>query len=586
MAITCLPFLYAAAIAPPGTTFTGLLCGADDHCVYLSWQQQAVQGRFFIRNLFTGEPQRGIYVSCLSWLLGAVVRLTGLPPILVHHGARVFFGVLLLVLVYRLSALFTRDILTRRAAFGFTALSSGFGWLSQNPKATVRGPVDLWQPEAITFLSLYFGGLLSVALCLMVGILLLLLGAEGKTGRPRWARVVGAGVLGLLLGNVHSYDIITLSVVWLCYLGARAVVERRLPGRALADGTVAALVALPSTAYQYYLYRVEPVFRMRADDAFISPPLTSYLLGYGVVVPLAVGGCMWLVWAARRAGEPLGDRLLPISWAICGFAIPYLPFAFQRRLVMGLHLPLAILAAAGAVALAQLLTRSAPAPANRTRRAPRRREATPRPRPRLAPGLLVAGVLLLTVPTNWRFIRHDLTLAAENRTRSHVPPFLPRADREALDWAREHLPQDGLLLCSHVSGALFPALAGRQVYVGHPSETPHARQRTLEALLFFAAADASSEERRTFLQARNIRYVYQGTTERELGETDLTSDPLFRMLYRNGDAAVYEVRSPITAARPVGPAVAALPDTVRLGSLLLNNLSVRALRPEEQKPLP
>jgi hypothetical protein len=382
MAVTCVPYLYAAACAPPGTTFSGLLYAADDHCVYLSWAQQAAQGHFLLRNLFTGDPQRGIYVSLLSWLVGSVSRFTGVPLILVHHGARFLFGTLLLVLAYSLFARFTADRFTRRAAFWFLALSSGLGWLT--PSGTPPGPpapADFWQSEAVTFSCLYVNGLFCVALSLMAGVFLLLLTAEGATGRARWARVVGAGVLGLLLGNIHSYDVITLTAVWLAYLAVR-MSGARLPGpaaiakggasaeaagkpfrggAALVNALVAAVIGLPSVAYQYYLYHVDPVFRNRADDRFLAPPLMSYLLGYGLVAVLAVVGSVWLIRTARAGGEALGQRSLPILWSVVGLVLPYVPFSFQRKLVMGLHLPLAFLAAVGAVALARWVTSRGPA---------------------------------------------------------------------------------------------------------------------------------------------------------------------------------------------------------------------------------
>src|SRR5438477_3936345 len=109
MLITCLPYLYVARCAPPGTSFSGLLYMYDDQCVYLSWEQQAAQGHFLMRNLFTGDAQRGIYIHVLSWLICSVARFTGLPLILVHHAARLLSGGLLLVLVYALFARFTTD---------------------------------------------------------------------------------------------------------------------------------------------------------------------------------------------------------------------------------------------------------------------------------------------------------------------------------------------------------------------------------------------------------------------------------------------------------------------------------------------
>ena len=61
-------------------------------------------------------------------------------------------------------------------------------------------------------------------------------------------------------------------------------------------------MALPATAYQYYLYKTEPVFRMRADTKTLSAPLMSYLLGYV---------CLWLYWYSRPYPQaaPLRQRL-------------------------------------------------------------------------------------------------------------------------------------------------------------------------------------------------------------------------------------------------------------------------------------
>lgn len=625
MAVTCVPYLYVAACAPPGTSFSGLLYAADDHCVYLSWAQQAAQGHFLLRNLFTGDAQRGLYVSLLSWLVGSLSRFSGVPLILVHHGMRVLFGALLLVLGYSLFARFTADRFTRRAAFWFLALSSGLGWLT--PGGTPAGPpapADYWQSEAVTFTCLYVNGLFCVALSLMVGTFLLLLTAEGKSGAARWGRVAGAGIFGLLLGNIHSYDVITLAGVWLAYLVARMVFstfggsDTGAPdgSESTAEGTaslsspfhpvgavlnalVAAGIALPSVAYQYYLYQVDPVFRNRADDRFLAPPIHCYLLGYGLVALLAVGGIVWMVrtawssgktkglrslprvpgfvgalryldalvvWVVRgllSAGRSLGPACLPIAWAVVGFVLPYLPLSFQRKLVMGLHVPLAFLAAVGAVALARCLTRERAASPRRAQQ--RRAQAVGKPhetiealgRPSFACAAVVIVLLLCTLPSDLRFMARDIALAkAKSEDLNQLPTFIPKADMEAISWVRGHLPTDGLIFCSTVSGRLIPALAGRSVYVGHWSETPRANERMMEAMAFYRATDASTEDRRAFLAERNIRYLYLGPTERGWGAVEFDQDPLFRPVYRNDGAVLYEVQ-PRTVARQAVPGTAA-----------------------------
>ena len=58
------------------------------------------------------------------------------------------------------------DFSARLTAFGFACLSSGFGWVQWQhwqDKNLPGGPVDAWQPEAYTFLSIYTSALMTVS---------------------------------------------------------------------------------------------------------------------------------------------------------------------------------------------------------------------------------------------------------------------------------------------------------------------------------------------------------------------------------------------------------------------------------------
>src|SRR5712691_6443530 len=180
MAVASLPYLFLLGVTPPGRVFWGFVNNPDDHCVYLAWMRQAADGHFFLQNLFTGDRQPGRTINLFFWALGLFARFTHLPLALVYHLARFGFGALLLVLVYHLAAFLTEDLLARRAAFGFAALSSGLGWLfwSGSQENPLISPVDAWQPEAITFLSLYANALFCASMASMIGLFLCLLRAQ------------------------------------------------------------------------------------------------------------------------------------------------------------------------------------------------------------------------------------------------------------------------------------------------------------------------------------------------------------------------------------------------------------------------
>jgi hypothetical protein len=511
MLVASLPYLLLLLITPPGRVFWGFINNPDDHCVYLAWMRQAEQGRFFFTNLFTGDPQPGRTINLLFWLLGLFGRMTHLPLALVDHLARVGFGALLLVLVYHLAACFTDNLLARRAAFGFTALSAGLGWLF--PAPPIFAPVDTWQPEAITFLSLYANALFCASMAAMVGIFLCLLAAQ-RTGKARYA--VSAGLLGFLLGNFHSYDVITIAAVWAGYLIACGLTALRLPVPELRQAMIAGLIALPSVLYQYYLLRSDPVFQARAAVPTLSPGLQYYLLGYGLLVPLALLGAGQLLRAKPRSRP---ERWLPVIWAVVGLAVAFLPVSYQRKLAEGLHIPIALLAAFGTVALAERWGSRA-----------------------FRPVAIVCLVLALTVPSNLSFLYQDLHLAITQNLGStglHMV-FWRRDDLEAMSHLSEWVGPSALVQALPATSCLIPALSGQRVWEGHWGETPDFRAKWGPIWTFFRS-DTPSDWRRLFLAQAHITHIFAGEAENALAKDTLAHEPCLRAVHRVGHAVLYEV---------------------------------------------
>ena len=499
--LASLPYLVAWLRTPPGLVYSGLVYNIDDSAVYFSWMDQAQRGHFFLRNQFSTEQQKGVLFNLFFLLLGNLVRFTGLAPAVVYQTARVVCGALLLWAVTGLLRATLRDTRARKIAFAFTCFGSGLGWLWSGDTPE-RGPIDLWQPEAITFLSLYFSPLFTAALALMVVFVTAVLHSE-RTNRLR--DVWPAALAGALLGNFHSYDVIPLFATW----GAYRVVDdarlRRLNRPGWTRLIVAGLASLPTTAYQYYALRVEPVFFYRA---FASKTLTSkpwwVLLGFGILALLAYG---LIVHVAATRGKKQAARDLFVdgaalrllaTWAVAGVLVAYVPVAFQRKLLMGVHVPLCALAGA---ALAHLTARLSGD----------------------LPRIAALGVVLLTLPTNLWFITRDLGRVTENVGSTDHRPYLTRAENAALLWLRANAkPSDAVLvapdpaahlrfpyrpLLPHLS-VYVPAVAGNVVYNGHWGETPDFVRKLGEMLSFFSA-NASDEQRIALLQGNNIRYVLQ-----------------------------------------------------------------------------
>jgi hypothetical protein len=583
MALTTLPYVWCWWQTPPGREFCWVLYGRDDHAVYMAWLRQVADGSFFLRNLFTTDPQGGHLTNLFFYLLGQPVRFLGVSPAIVLQIARVGFGALLLVLVYRFAAYFTESVTVRRTTFWLAALAGGLGWGElfgwYNGIASLPGhlaarklPTDLWQPEGFTFLSIYSTALFAASTCAIVGILCLLLQAE-RTGRRKWA--LGAGLLALLLGNFHSYDIIHVAVAWGLYLllkSATALSQREeIPWRSWGDAAACAAIGLPTSLLQYYFYRTDPVFQQRANYETLSPEFSAYALGYGLVLLLALPGAVRLLRGELGSRLKLGQRWMPIAWAIAGFIVAYLPLPFNRKMVMGTHVPLCLLAAIAASALAARLFpmietakarkgENAKGTDEQKRGIETRKGKTGRtsrssfPSPfafspfrafavsSVGKAIVLTLIVLLTAPSNALFVLRDLVDRGERpEDLNWFSAYWPQADMKATEWIRRNTPREAAFFCTPLSGRYIAAAAGRAVYAAHWGETPRFAERVGTTIQFFQRPQ-SPDERLLQLKTCATNYVYQGTTERRAGPVDLSRDPGLEKVYDADGVTIYRVR--------------------------------------------
>ena len=473
---TLLPYLYGWAVTPSGFHYSGLLTNADEHNVYLSWMEQARRGALLFLDKFTTEPQPAAFLHLFFLPLGWVARVTGLPNVVIYHAARLVAGLLLLLAVYLLAAHFSGERRARRAAVLFAALGSGVGWLVYPQLHSIELGPGLFMPEAITFLSLLLNPLFCVSVFLLIlAFLCLLISFQ----RRSWRFALAAGAAGLLLGNVHSYDMIPLVAVVTVFLAVLWVGEQRLPWLEIKLTALALAVMSPSVLYQLLLYRMNPIFRARADTPTLSSqlsphPLLSYLLGFGLPLLLALGGAFVLLQQKPRA-----RRSFLLVWLVVGFALVWAPLAFQRKLAEGVHIPICLLAAIGSASLCG-----------------RRRGS----------GLALVGLVLLCSPSSFYFV---VTRTAKLGREVDFPPLYLHQDHlKAFRWLRENTPAEARVLCDPSLGSYLPQLSGNTVYLGHWAETLHFGEK-YRRFRAFLRATTGDEMRRGLMEEAGLEYYLE-----------------------------------------------------------------------------
>lgn len=518
VAIIFIPYLWGYAHVPPGMVYMGFPDHPYDQNSYLSRIQQASEGNFFIRRDFTLEPQRPLFFNPFTWTLGVIAGATGLSALAVYYGAIVFYALLLFFVIDWFIRIFVDDDRERLFAFALCAFSSGLCWLIpyRQWEALLQTrnlvPIDYWIAETIIFETVFSFPQFALTAALM----LLGFGFMLKALRDRLvANSVCGGLAIFALSFVHTVDIVTVAVVLAAYIALLFVKFRQSAARSLGAALIIAFVALPSFLYMLYLFTTDPVFIQWSKEKFISPHPLSYVIGYGLVLFLAVPELVAIVKRGNREGWLLA------VWIVAVAVLLYAPLSFQRRLSTAVHVPLCILAARWTFRrVLPFLSRSAP-PFGRGAGA----------------AVVLVAIFLLTIPSNIVKIAGCIT---DMRTKP-LEFYLYQGDREAMRWMLRAHNEDAAVLSGYKSGLYLPACTGNRVYVGHWSETLGFSEKAARAeWLLYAPGD--EQAKRDFLESNGIRYIYFGNFERMRGAFSMEGAPFLQEIYARDGVKIYRVK--------------------------------------------
>ncbi len=525
LALTSLPYLVGYWRTPPGQVFIGAVYDWEDTYSHLAKMQLGMRGEWRFRLLLTPEDHQGAYFNLFYITLGHLARVAGVSPMLLYHVARLVCGLGLLLVAFWFTGSFLTGRHTRRVAFVLICFSSGLGWLVVLATRSLdwggSTPVDFWLIEISTFftvLTFPHACLAQAAhLAAYAGMVCVLRTASEERGFAdqqrlgrRWGQATGCAAA---LALVHPYSLLPLDLsLGLCALGFGIRGRRRWlhPWLWLVGF---ALLPAPLVAYQYAEIASSAVFTAwQAQSTTLSPPPQHYLLGYGLVLLLAL-------WGAIRSAKRRDAGLLALAaWPLAVAPLLYQPLIYnlQRRMVEGVHVPLAVLAAVG---LEEGLLSSLP--------------RTVRLR-RVAEGLVVA----FTTPSTG-YLLASLVLAAGT---GFSALFVGRAEVQAVDWLAVHTTPNAIVLSSYPLGGFIAARTGRRVFWGHWAETIHLPRKEAEARAFYSGEMA---EPTAFLTEYGISAVLVGPRERAVGGFQPQSVPGLERAYETpgGEVAVFRVVS-------------------------------------------
>jgi hypothetical protein len=525
LVLTSLPYLYGYLSSPPDKQFMGLMLDVPDHGQYLSWWR-GFQSSLLVSNKLTPEPNKPIFFNLQWWILAQSSRWTGLGYAPVYQAFRWIAGGSFLLVTYRLIAQFFPQVHRRWTAFLLVTLSSGLGWVLIVLKYTLtRGellfPLDVYIAEGNSFLCIL--GYPHFAFAGMFIVLIFEFIWRGWK-EARTERMVVAGLLALLLGWMHAYDLVLIYGIMGAFVFLTWLKQRVFPWRLFWGGVIVIVLSCSGAIYSAILTTRDPLWEevlaqfSNANVYTPSPPHQVILFGF----PLVVAVVTWIRLAWRKQWSD--ENLFVMGWFLASAGLNYIPTDYQIHMLNTWQIPMMLLATQGlgdfvTPAIAQWRTTIRKSTFGLGGRVER---------------VVMAAFVLAVLPTNvylwaWRFVdlaRHD------------YPFYLHRDDVAALDWLQGNTSPDDVVLCSLTVGQYVPAISGNTAFLAHWAQTVGFYDKRDRVARFFDASTPDDERMET-VDAFGVDYVLHGPAERRLGGYDPATTPWLTVVFSAPQVNVY-----------------------------------------------
>lgn len=509
----------------PEKVFMGFRYTSNDHYTYAAFVEQAAdEGRFFMENRLTTEPQKGRFFLAFMWLAGQIRHVTGFGTPMTWELLRIVCGMSLLLAVWWFTGFLFKDESSRMLAYVFVAFGGGIGWalylITGEPAPSLTLP---FLKDAFNHHWSWstFGAMLMPLWIAPAAILLFCAGLVVRELKSATVRTLLLLTLPPVIWFIHPYTGIAAYLAFglfpLIPIASAAWRLEPIPWAHAAENLKRILPALLSfsvVALYVYWARQDVVYARSAEHVLIWNPTYSiflYPFAYGLLLPLALYGLKW--------GQSLlaPAREIMIAWLASAVILAVNPFLSGVKFQYLVHLPLAIFAAHGVV---ELRRRS-----NWARRMTARMPA------------MVFGVLL--------FLNAPLILIKEMPATATNPDIYLSSAEIAGMTSLKNLPPGNVLSGSR-AGNRIAWLGAKKVYVGHWFLTLNHDEKEAEAAAFFNPG-TQLDQKRAWLTQKEIRYVYVGPEERAWGGVDPGLG--LRTVYDKEGVTVYEVPSELMTTR-------------------------------------
>jgi hypothetical protein len=503
IAFGSLPLIVGYAAQTPEQRFIGTYFDQPDYAVHLAMMHYGEQGGWDYTLRFTTEPHNPAYVRLFYVVLGHVGGWIHLPAAGSFQIARVLFGLLACLSIYRLFRRIFPYAPQRRLAFLLTLLGSGVGWFQVlfGLVPTRISPVDLWLIDAYPLFSInlfpHFSAVIAALAITLTAFL-----DHSERPRLRNLGVIAACAIFVQVVNPIAFVLPDLAMAGIFIFSCWKTRKFSIP-LALSLCLIA-IIQIPLLLYTFILLTRDPVWAIfTTQNATLSPIPVYYLLGFALFWPFALVGA---IKAFRNRDKLSGWAVV---WILCAFGLAYLPVAIQRRFLIAVTLPLAVLATPSLLDLSRWLSE------------------------RFRLGKYTGAVVVAGLASMSSLLL--VGLFSMNTGSRPANQFEPAALVQAVDWLGRNGAANDVVLAADPTSQLVAIRTPLRLFSGHEMETLHYEEKT-EAIQRFYNGDQSNG----WLEAQGINWVILGPHERKniQGSPDITS---LQLAYQNDLVSVFKV---------------------------------------------
>lgn len=467
------PYIYGALLKKEGLVFLGRsVVNSADTYVYLSNIISAKEGNLILPNLYTTESKIPFEIRPIYFLLGFFARIFYLNPLLTYHLSRFILTIIFVLMLFKFIGIFFEDKKKSGLALMITLFSSGIGAFVQK---WFPASIDLWVPEGNTFFSLLEAPhFISTQIFLMLSIYLFMKYKENN--KKKYFYTSSFFAAGSILEYPYLVPLIfSFSAILILFFSHSKSLLIKLCN-------ILQYFFLPIISF-LIIYRVFSLSQSaqfwHSQNILPTPSIENLLYGYGILIPFALIG--FLISDLNRKGN-----LSLLLWIVLTLILIYIPFSFQRRLLEGLHIPIAILASFGFFYLFKKI------------------------QSKFFKSIFALGLIIILPATNI-YNLFKIINSYQKDTQNNYIHYLDKDEMAGMEWVAANSKVNEVILANQFYSNIIPGVTGRFVYHGHRFLT---YKPELKLQLFNGFMQEEDEKvRREFLRKYSINYIYFGKND-------------------------------------------------------------------------